>query len=56
MNLLREDWAGIRKIGLEGPVTCASVDIAAIFVRALNRPVRPVALEPSCNSRSPDST
>nr|WP_256979314.1 hypothetical protein [Burkholderia sp. AU33423] len=47
MDLLREDWAGIRKIDLEGAVGCAPADIAAIFARALNRPVRPVALEPA---------
>ncbi|VWC86806.1 NmrA family NAD(P)-binding protein [Burkholderia lata] len=46
-DLLRDDWAGIRKIGLEGPVACSPADIAAIFARALNRPVRPMALEPS---------
>lgn len=46
-DLLREDWAGIRKIGLAGPMAYSPGDIAAIFARALNRPVRPVALEPS---------
>ncbi|MDN7487570.1 hypothetical protein QZM35_07630 [Burkholderia sp. AU45274] len=47
MDLLREDWAGIRKIGLEGPVAYSPADIAAIFALMLDRPVRPVALEPS---------
>ncbi|VWB22603.1 epimerase [Burkholderia lata] len=46
-DLLRDDWAGIRKIGLEGPVAYSPADIAAIFARVLNRPVRPMALEPS---------
>lgn len=46
-DLLREDWTGIRKIGLEGPAAYSPADIAAIFARALDRPVRPTALEPS---------
>ncbi len=46
-DVLREDWIGIRKIGLEGPTAYSPGDIADIFSRLLNRPVRPVALEPS---------
>lgn len=46
-DLLREDWTGIRKIGLEGPAAYSPADVAAIFARALDRPVRPMALAPS---------
>jgi len=46
-SILQEDWAGIRKIGLEGPAAYSPADIADAFARVLNRPVRPVALEPS---------
>ncbi|HHX4052952.1 MAG: NmrA family NAD(P)-binding protein [Burkholderia contaminans] len=46
-DLLREDWTGIRKIGLEGPAAYSPADIAAIFACALDRPVRPMALAPS---------
>ncbi|WGY71702.1 NmrA family NAD(P)-binding protein [Burkholderia cepacia] len=46
-EILQEDWSGIRKIGLEGPIAYSPADIAGTFARVLNRPVRPVALEPS---------
>ncbi|WP_321807300.1 NmrA family NAD(P)-binding protein [Burkholderia sp. BCC1993] len=46
-DLLREDWSGIRTIGLAGPVAYSPDDIAAVFARLLNRSVRPMALDPS---------
>jgi uncharacterized protein YbjT (DUF2867 family) len=41
---LREDWGGIRTIGLEGPAAYAPNDVAAAFARALGRPVQAVAV------------
>ncbi|MBW8727978.1 MAG: NmrA family NAD(P)-binding protein [Inquilinus limosus] len=41
---LREDWTGIRTIGLEGPAGYSPNDVAAAFARALGRPVQAVAV------------
>lgn len=46
-DLLREDWRGVRTIGLEGPVAYSPNDIATAFSRVLGRPVAPLALDPS---------
>ena len=46
-EMLQEDWSGVRKVGLAGPSAYSPADIADAFARVLNRPVRPVALEPS---------
>ncbi|MGK9235855.1 NmrA family NAD(P)-binding protein [Inquilinus limosus] len=41
---LREDWAGQRKIALQGPADYSPDDVAAAFARALGKPVHAVAV------------
>jgi uncharacterized protein YbjT (DUF2867 family) len=41
---LREDWAGIRTIALEGPTAYTPNDVAAAFARVLGKPVQAAAI------------
>ncbi|WP_044560157.1 NmrA family NAD(P)-binding protein [Azospirillum sp. B4] len=42
--LLREDWAGLRIVDLEGPARVSPNDLAQAFARTLGRPVRAEAV------------